>query len=73
MVPYFMAIQHIQFLEYMLVGKQPLRYNRHVNKLHVDMDWNRFNVGDYLLAEAYQVVDPDTYSDAWGDRWLGRY
>ena len=73
MVPYFMAIQHIQFLEYLLVGKQPIRYNRHVNKLHVDMDWDRFNVGDYLLAEAYQVVDPDTYTDAWADRWLGRY
>ena len=73
MVPYFMAIQHIQFLEYLLVGKKPIRYNRHVNKLHVDMDWDRFNVGDYLLAEAYQVVDPDTYTDAWADRWLGRY
>ena len=37
------------------------------------MDWDRFNVGDYLLAEAYQVVDPDTYTDAWADRWLARY
>lgn len=73
MVPYFMALQHIQFLEYMLVGKQPLRYNRHVNKLYVDMDWNRLNVGDYLIVEAYQVVDPTTYSDVWGDRWLARY
>lgn len=73
MVPYFMALQHIQFLEYLLVGKQPLRYNRHVNKLYVDMDWNRLNVGDYLIVEAYQVVDPTTYSDVWGDRWLARY
>ena len=32
MVPYYMAIQHVQFLEQMLVGKQPLRYNRHTNK-----------------------------------------
>lgn len=73
MVPYFMALQHIQFLEYLLVGKQPLRYNRHVNKLYVDMDWNRLNVGDYLIVEAYQVVDPTVYSDVWGDRWLARY
>jgi hypothetical protein len=73
MVPYYMAMQHIQFLEQMLVGKQPLRYNRHVNKLHIDMDWDRVNAGDYIIVEAYEVVDPNTYTDAWSDRWLLRY
>jgi len=32
MVPYYMAMGHVQFLEQMLVGKQPLRYNRHQNQ-----------------------------------------
>ena len=73
MVPYYMAMQHMQFLEQMLVGKQPLRYNRNTNKLHIDMDWDRLNVGDYLIAEAYEVIDPDTFTDAWSDRWLLRY
>ena len=73
MVPYYMAIQHIQFLEQMLVGKQPLRYNRHINKLYIDMKWDIINPGDYVIVEAYQVVDPDEYTKAWGDRWLGRY
>jgi hypothetical protein len=73
MVPYYMALQHVQFLEQMLVGQQPIRYNRHINRLYVDMDWNIINVGDYIVAEAYQVVDPNVYSKAWGDRWLARY
>lgn len=73
MVPYYMALQHIQFLEMMLVGKQPLRYNRHVNRVYIDMDWDRLNVGEYLLVEAYQVVDPEEFPDVWGDRWLQRY
>jgi hypothetical protein len=73
MVPYYMALQHIQFLEMMLVGKQPLRYNRHINKLYLDMDWNKFDAGNYLIAEVYQVVDPEVYTKAWGDRWLLRY
>jgi hypothetical protein len=73
MVPYYMAMQHIQFLEYMLVGKQPLRYNRHTNKLYIDMDWDRVSVGNYIIVEAYEVVNPDVYTDAWGDRWLARY
>jgi len=73
MVPYYMAMNHVQFLEQMLVGKQPLRYNRHINRLYIDMSWDQVSVNNYLIVEAYQVVDPDVYTDAWGDRWLGRY
>lgn len=73
MTPYYMAMEQIQFLEQMLVGQQPLRYNRHQNILYIDMDWNLLNVGDYLVVEAYQIVDPDLYTRAWGDRWLARY
>jgi hypothetical protein len=73
MVPYYMAMTHIQFLETMLVGQQPLRYNRHVNKLYIDMDWEKLDVGNYLLVEAYEVINPDVYTDVWSDRWLLRY
>lgn len=73
MVPYYMALQHVQFLEMMLVGKQPLRYNRMVNKLYIDMDWNIINLGDYIIVEAYQVVDPDVYTKAYGERLLQNY
>lgn len=73
MVPYYMALTHVQFLEQMLVGQQPIRYNRHVNRLYIDMDWNIVTTGDYIIAEAYQVVDPAVYADVWKDRWLLRY
>jgi len=73
MVPYFLAMQHIQFLEQMLVGQVQYRYNRNTNKFYIDMDWNKMAVGNYLVIEAYQIVDPDIYTDVWGDRWLARY
>jgi len=73
MVPYVMAMQHIQFLEEILVGQKPIRYNRHKNRLHIDMDWDLAVLNEYLVVEAYQVVDPATYSDVWGDRWLALY
>ena len=73
MVPYFLAMQHIQFLEQMLVGQVQYRYNRNTNKFYIDMDWNKMTVGNYLVIEAYQIVDPDIYTDVWGDRWLARY
>jgi hypothetical protein len=73
MVPYYMALTHVQFLEQMLVGQQPIRYNRNVNRLYIDMDWNIVNTGDYIIVEAYQIVDPALFPDVWKDRWLLRY
>jgi hypothetical protein len=73
MVPYYMVMQNLALIAEFLVGKQPIRYNRHMNKLYVDMDWNTINVGEYLLVEAYQVVDPDVFVDVWKDQWLMRY
>jgi len=73
MVPYYMAMQHIQFLEQLLVGENAIRYNRVNNILYIDMDWHIVSVGQYFIIECYQVVDPDTYTSAWSDRWLQRY
>jgi len=70
---YYMAMEHIQFMEQMLVGKQPIRYNRNVNKLYIDTNWERLTVGSYIIVEAYQIVDPSVYAEVWKDRWLQNY
>lgn len=73
MVPYYMAMQHISLIQEILVGKQPIRYNRHMNRLYLDMNWDKVENEEFLLIEAYQVVDPDVFTDAWNDRWLQNY
>jgi hypothetical protein len=73
MVPYYMVMQHLALIQEILVGQQPIRYNRHRNRLYIDMDWSKMKVGDHLLVEAYEVVNPDIFTDAWGDRWLQEY
>jgi hypothetical protein len=73
MVPYFMTLQHLQSLEQLLVGEMPVRYNRHTQRLYIDGDWSRFTIGDYLIVEAYQIIDPAVFTDVFNDRWLKRY
>jgi hypothetical protein len=73
LIPYYMTMQHLSVISELLVGKQPIRYNRLRNQLFVDMDWNTLNTGEFLLVEAYQVVDPTEFTDAWGERWLQNY
>jgi hypothetical protein len=73
LVPYYMAMQHLQFIESILVGKVPIRYNRKNNKLYLDMDFSKLSEGDYVLVEAYSLVDPATVTKVWGDYWLSEY
>jgi hypothetical protein len=73
LVPYYMVMEHLALMTELLVGKQPIRYSRHKDRLYVDMDWNTVAVGSFLLVEAYEVVDPETFTDAYNDRWLQNY
>ena len=70
---FYMSMMHLQFMEEILAGMQPIRYNRHVNKLHVDTNWDYVPTGTYLVAECYQIVDPEVYADVYKDRWLQNY
>lgn len=73
LVPYYMVMEHLALITELLVGQQPIRYARHKDRLYVDMDWNTIPVGSYLLVEAYEIVDPTVWTDAWNDRWLQNY
>jgi hypothetical protein len=73
MVPYYMTMEHLSLISELLVGQQPIRYTRHKDRLYVDMDWDKIKAGEYLLVEAYEVIDPDTWTDVWADRWLQNY
>jgi hypothetical protein len=73
MVPYYMVMEHLALISEMLVGQQPIRFNRHKNRVYVDMEWNNINIGEFLLIEAYEVVDPTEWTQVWSDRWLQNY
>lgn len=70
---YYMTMQHLELLQDLLVGSPLIRYNRHVNKLYIDTDADNLIVGEYIIIEAYDVIDPSTYTDVWSDRWLQNY
>jgi len=73
-VHYEMTMQHLDFLDHILVGEKPMRFNQLSNKLFLDMDWtNDISVGEYLIFEVYRKVDPATYVDLFDDLYLKRY
>lgn len=65
---------HINLINDLMTGQKPIRFNRHMNRLYVDMNWEEdIDVGDYIIVEAHRILDPATYTDVYNDGWLKRY
>tara|TARA_B100000902_G_scaffold227284_1_gene215801 strand:- start:612 stop:1427 length:816 start_codon:yes stop_codon:yes gene_type:complete len=71
---YEMTMQHLDFLDHILVGEKPIRFNQHQNRLYIDMDWSTdIEAGEFLIIECYRKLNPDTYTDIYDDIYLKRY
>ena len=55
---YVMSQQQLAMVDHLLNGHRQLRFNRHTNRLHIDVDWtSEFNVGMYLIFDVFRVID----------------
>ena len=73
-INYDIVLRHLDFLDHILVGEKPLRFNQHDNRLFIDMDWkNDLAVGEFLVIEAYRKLDPEQFTDVYNDIYLKRY
>jgi len=73
-INYDMVLRHLDFLDQILVGMKPIRFQQHDNRLYIDMDWEMdMQVDEYLVIECYRKLDPNTYVDVYNDIWLKRY
>ena len=73
-IHYQMTMQHLDFLDHILVGEKPMRFNHLSNKLFLDMDWNNdITAGEFLIFEVFRRLDPATSTDMFDDLYLKRY
>ena len=73
-VHYEMTMKHLDFLDHILVGEKPMRFNHLSNKLFLDMDWNNdITAGEFLIFEVFRRLDPTTSTDMFDDLYLKRY
>lgn len=69
-VNYTITQQHIRTLDLLFSGEQPIRFNRHTNKLYLDWDWTRYDVGEYIIIEGFVIINPDDFTKVYNDRLL---
>jgi hypothetical protein len=76
-IQYFTMLKmHINMINDLMTGQKPVRFNRHMNKLHIDLTWGDggdLAIGDYIIIEAFSTLDPDTFTDVYNDAYLKRY
>lgn len=62
--------QHYSMLLDMLTGQKPLRFNRNIGNLYIDMDWGLDDVDQWIVLECDAVVDPTDHAKVYGNIWL---
>lgn len=75
LVNYDMAMRHVSLLENLFNQAPMFRFNRHMDRLYLDIDWSNdeLRVDDYVVVDAYRILDPDTYTDVYNDMFLKKY
>jgi len=73
-INYDIVLRHLDFLDHVLVGEKPIRFNQHDNRLYIDMDWsNDLETDEWIVIECYRKLDPTVYTDVYNDIYLKRY
>ena len=71
---YHMKMSHINLMEEMFESEYTFMFNKVQNKLFIETNWkDEFTVGEILVIECYEILDPDTHTEIYDDHFLKRY
>jgi hypothetical protein len=70
---YAITEEYLKTINEFFNREKMIRWNRHTNRLFLDTDWSLFKPGDYIVLEAYVIIDPEDYDSVWNNIWLKKY
>ncbi len=71
---YYGTMSYLSEMEFLLKKQKSFRFNRRMNKVFLDVNWDQdIFVGNYLALEVYRIVDDEVYTELLNDIWLKRY
>ena len=69
-----MSLQNFSMVDHLFTVNPTVLFNRRQNKLFIETDWaQKFDAGDWLIIEAYRVLDPTTNTEVYNDLFLKKY
>lgn len=75
LLEYSMAQEYLATLDVIIDSDDKfISFDRHRDQLRIDMEWgDEVTVGQYIVVEAYRIIDPDTFTDVYNDYYLKKY
>jgi hypothetical protein len=70
---YDITSRHLGLLQDYLTPEKTVRFSKVTNKIYLDTDWKNFQPGDWVMFEAYKILDAEEYSEIYNDRLLKAY
>jgi len=75
---YYQMQQYLEYLDNILEGQPRVTYSRHQDRLYIFGDWapnvmGNLDVGEYVVMEVLTLVDPDTFTQVWNDKFVKNY
>jgi hypothetical protein len=70
---YDITMQYISLIEEFFAPEKSIRFSKVTDKIYIDSDMSEISPNDYLIIEAYAVLDPDEYPKIYNDRLLKKY
>ena len=67
--------QYLGMLDMKLNGHPQVQFARKQNRLYIFGDFQDKDIleGDYIVAEVYKIIDPNTHTSVYNDIWLKEY
>lgn len=67
--------QYLSLIDMKLNGTPQVQFSRMQNRLYIHGEFQDKDIvaGDYIVAEIYETIDPDTYTNVYNDMWLKEY
>jgi hypothetical protein len=67
--------QYLSMIDQQLNGLPQVRHSRRQQRLYIDGDLadGDIKAGDYVVAEVYQIIDPEVHLSIWNDMFMKDY
>jgi len=70
---YDITKRHLGLLQDYLTPEKAVRFSKVTNKIYLDTDWKNFQAGDWVMFEAYKILNAEEYPEIYNDRLLKAY
>ena len=73
LLSYAMTKTYLEDINFLLTTEKQIRFNKRMDRLYLDIDWDSITKGDWLIIDCYRLVDPSDFGRVWNSQFLKLY